>query len=58
MCKYFAKELWLKEPEKLFVCGLLHNLCEPILVELNPEVANKCGSVFSESTPLMLQKNT
>ena len=56
MCKYFAKELWLKEPEKLFVCGLLHNLGELILVQLNPEVANKCASVSSESTPLMLQK--
>ena len=56
MCKYFAKELGLKEPEKLFVCGLLHNLGELILVQLNPEVANKCASVSSESTPLMLQK--
>jgi HD-like signal output (HDOD) protein len=56
MCKYFAKELGLKEPEKLFVCGLLHNLGELILVQLNPEVASKCGSVSSESTPLMLQK--
>lgn len=56
LCKYFAEEIGLKEPEKLFVCGLLHNLGELVLVQLNPEKANKGASISSENTPLMLQK--
>jgi len=56
LCKFFAEELELKETEKLFVCGLLHNLGELVLVKLNPEDAHKCASISSENTPLMLQK--
>jgi HD-like signal output (HDOD) protein len=56
ICKYLAEEINLKEPEKLFVCGLLHNIGELVLVQLNPEVAKKCASISSENTPLMLQK--
>ncbi|MFT6989188.1 MAG: HD-like signal output (HDOD) protein [Paraglaciecola sp.] len=56
LCKYLAEEVGLKEPEKLFVCGLLHNLGELVLVQLNPAEANKCASISSENTPLMLQK--
>lgn len=56
ICKYLAEEVGLKEPEKLFVCGLLHNLGELVLVQLNPVEASKCASITSEHTPLMLQK--
>lgn len=56
ICKYLAEEINIKEPEKLFVCGLLHNIGELVLVQLNPEVAKKCASISSENTPLMLQK--
>ena len=56
LCKYFAEELGLKEPEKMFVCGLLHNIGELIVAQLNPEVAKKCASISSESSPLILQK--
>jgi HD-like signal output (HDOD) protein len=56
LCNYFAEEVGLKVPEKLFVCGLLHNLGELVLVQLNPEDANKCASISSENSPLMLQK--
>lgn len=56
LCKYFAEELGLKEPEKLFVCGLLHNLGELVLVKLDPEKASQCAAISSESPPLMLQK--
>ena len=54
LCKYFAEELGLKEPKKMFVCGLLHNLGELTLVQLNPEIANKCTFISSESSPLIL----
>jgi HD-like signal output (HDOD) protein len=56
LCKYFAKQLGLKEPEKMFVCGLLHNLGELTLVQLNPKIANKCASISDKNSPLMLQK--
>jgi HD-like signal output (HDOD) protein len=56
LCKFLAEEVGLKEPEKLFVCGLLHNLGELVLVKLNPEEAKKCVSISTENTPLMLQK--
>jgi len=54
--KYLAEEVGLKEPEKLFVCGLLHNIGELVLVQVNPEKANECASISSNSPPLMLQK--
>ena len=56
LCKYLAEEVGLKEPEKLFVCGLLHNIGELVLVQVNPQKANECASISSENTPLMLQK--
>jgi HD-like signal output (HDOD) protein len=56
LCKHFAEQIGVKEPEKLFVCGLLHNIGELVLVQLNPEVANKCASITNESSPLMMQK--
>ena len=56
LCKYLAEEVGLKEPEKLFVCGLLHNIGELVLVQLNPEKRKNAASISSENTPLMLQK--
>ncbi|MEO9945109.1 MAG: HDOD domain-containing protein [Paraglaciecola sp.] len=55
LCKYLADELGLKEPEKLFVCGLLHNLGELVMVQLNPENAKKCMDISSKR-PLQQQK--
>lgn len=55
LCKYLAEEVGLKEPEKLFVCGLLHNLGELVVVQVSPSEANKCASISTEHTPLMLQ---
>jgi HD-like signal output (HDOD) protein len=55
LCKYLAEEVGLKEPEKLFVCGLLHNLGELVVVQVSPSEANKCASISTENTPLMLQ---
>lgn len=56
LCKYFAEEIGIKEPEKLFVCGLLHNLGELVLVKLDPEKAKQCAAITSEYSPLLLQK--
>ncbi|WP_339726088.1 HDOD domain-containing protein [uncultured Paraglaciecola sp.] len=56
LCKYIAEEIGLKESEKLFVCGLLHNLGELVLVKLGPEIANKCAAISNDNPPLLLQK--
>jgi HD-like signal output (HDOD) protein len=56
LCKNLAEAVGLKEPEKMFVCGLLHNLGELVLVQLNPIEANKFSSISCEDTPLVLQK--
>ena len=55
ICKYLAEEVGLKEPEKMFVCGLLHNIGELVLVQLNPTAASKCSAISSDNTPLMMQ---
>lgn len=56
LAKFFAEEVGIKEPEKLFVCGLLHNLGELVLVQLNPEIAKKSTQVSSLDRPINLQK--
>jgi HD-like signal output (HDOD) protein len=57
LCKYFAEELGLKEPEKMFICGLLHNVVELIVAQLDPKIAKKYASISIESSPLILQKS-
>jgi HD-like signal output (HDOD) protein len=52
LAKYFAEEIGVKEPERLFVCGLLHNLGELVMVKFNPDVAALCSQFDSNNTPL------
>ena len=56
LAKYFAEELSIKESEKLFVCGLLHNIGELVVVSLKPELAQKCALITSKSRPLDMQQ--
>ena len=56
LAKYFAEELNIREPEKLFVCGLLHNLGELVLVQLNPEIAQEGTKIGPERRPFEIQK--
>jgi HD-like signal output (HDOD) protein len=56
LSKYFAEEIGIREPEKLFVCGLLHNLGELVLVQLEPELAKKGAQFSAEDRPIELQK--
>lgn len=56
LCKYLAEEVGLKEPEKLFVCGLLYNLGELVMVQINPELAKQCADISGKETPLQLQQ--
>jgi HD-like signal output (HDOD) protein len=55
LAKYFAEELGIKEPERLFVCGLLHNIGELVMVKFNPQVATLCRQFDVNNTPLDLE---
>jgi HD-like signal output (HDOD) protein len=55
LAKFLAEELSIKEPEKFFVCGLLHNLGELVVVRINPQVSEQCTEVSEENSPLSLQ---
>ena len=55
LCKYFAEKLGVPEPERLFVCGLLHNVGELVMVQFNADVASKCAAFNENDTPLALQ---
>jgi HD-like signal output (HDOD) protein len=55
LAKYFAEELSFKEPERLFVCGLLHNIGELVVGQLSPELVKKCESASDDHTHVQLQ---
>ncbi|MDP5039469.1 MAG: HDOD domain-containing protein [Paraglaciecola sp.] len=55
LAKYFAEELGVKESERLFVCGLLHNIGELVMVKFNPEAAQLCAKFDVNTTPLDLE---
>lgn len=55
LAKYFAEEQGIKEPERLFMCGLLHNIGELVVVKFNPDVAKKCSAINPSESPLTLQ---
>lgn len=55
LAKYFAEELSIKEPERLFVCGLLHNIGELVVGQLSPEIAKACEFATDECSQLQLQ---
>lgn len=53
--KYFAEKFLRKDAERMFVAGLLHNLGELVMVQFNPEIAEKCAQFNETDTPAMLQ---
>lgn len=55
LAKYFAEELGVKEPERLFVSGLLHNIGELVVVKFEPDIAKLCTQLNSNTTPLDLE---
>ncbi|GGW76546.1 HDOD domain-containing protein [Alteromonas halophila] len=58
LAKYFADENKLKEPERLFVAGLLHNIGELVVVSLMPEKATRCQAFNERVSPADLQLAT
>lgn len=56
LSKYLADKLAVREPERLFVAGLLHNIGELIMVQFNPNVARKCAQFNETDLPVSLQR--
>lgn len=56
LAKYFAETLKQKEPERLFVAGLLHNIGELVIASMLPEQSQRCQAFNVRVTPAELQK--
>ncbi|MBU3022672.1 HDOD domain-containing protein [Aestuariibacter sp. A3R04] len=56
LAKYFAESLRIREPERLFVCGLLHNVGELVVVSLLPHDAKRCMAFNTRVSPAELQQ--
>lgn len=55
LAKYFADMRNIREPERLFVSGLLHNIGELVAVSLLPEAAIRCQAFNTRVSPSELQ---
>ncbi len=55
LAKYFADMRNIREPERLFVSGLLHNIGELVTVSLLPESATRCQAFNAQVSPAELQ---
>ncbi len=55
LCKYLAEKKGLREPERMFVSGLLHNIGELVMLQFNPQLAQKCAQFNEAQTPYDLQ---
>lgn len=56
LAKYFSDRHNLKEPERLFVAGLLHNIGELIIASMFPEHGQRCANFNTRVTPAELQQ--
>lgn len=57
LAKYFAEIRHIRQPERLFVGGLLHNIGELIMVGVAPSLAIQCGNFSLSQSPAVLQQN-
>ncbi|WP_394220660.1 HDOD domain-containing protein [Alteromonas gracilis] len=55
LAKYFADLRNIREPERLFVSGLLHNIGELVTVSVLPEAATRCQAFNTRVSPAELQ---
>lgn len=56
LAKYLAESKNIKEPERLFVAGLLHNIGELVIVSQAPEQAQRCQHFNARVSPASLQE--
>lgn len=57
LAKYFAEEKQYREPERLFVSGLLHDVGQLVIVSRDPDAAKKCDKFNQKVTPKALQQS-
>jgi HD-like signal output (HDOD) protein len=55
LAKYFAEMRNIREPERLFVAGLLHNIGELVVVDMLPDSAKRCQAFNARVSPAELQ---
>ncbi|MDO6567529.1 HDOD domain-containing protein [Alteromonas sp. 1_MG-2023] len=55
LAKYFAEMRNEREPERMFVAGLLHNIGELVVVDMLPDSAKRCQSFNTRVSPAELQ---
>lgn len=56
LAKYFAEGKRIREAERLFVAGLLHNIGELVVVSMAPKAAQRCLAYNARVTPAQLQQ--
>lgn len=55
LAKHIAEKKRIREPEKLFVAGLLHNIGELAMVQTHPDIAAQCAAINKNTTPRSMQ---
>lgn len=55
--KHIGESKRLREPEQLFVAGLLHNIGELAMVQTHPEMAAQCAEINKNTTPRVMQQS-
>lgn len=56
--KYLANFCGLRQPDRLYVTGLLHNIGELVVMQQAPEQAAQCQNYTDETKPWQLQQAT
>ncbi|WP_213994863.1 HDOD domain-containing protein [Arsukibacterium sp.] len=56
--KYLANFCGLRQPDRLYVAGLLHNIGELVVMQQAPESAAQCQNYTDEIKPWQLQQTT
>lgn len=56
LAKHIAQKKRLRESERFFVSGLLHNIGELAMVKVSPETARRCMNTDKDTSSIYLQK--
>ncbi|WP_333607037.1 HDOD domain-containing protein [Arsukibacterium sp.] len=56
IAKYLAGHCGLRQPDRLYVAGLLHNIGELVVCQQSPEISNRCQHYNADVKPWQLQQ--